>query len=293
MAGFEWNPDAKQEYVSSFGNTTLSETGTHFAKKCETDFTMNAPGCALTLEVTDGTDILWPQLEDGDADKKLNMVFENGDFNIQSNGDIYIGLSTKKHQDEENSSIFLDASAGYIKIRSPDGSIFLGGKKKSCLQARENGDLLFEAEQISFPSGNIRCEGEGSMTLSAVRITLDGSGKDTGNEPPRFDLITDKHDNHYRPRIEFWHPTDLRKNPWAFSKDNNHHGVFNFDTNGNNENKKGIFIFNGQTEESLSALMEGGYLAINNTPVIGKDAASKVFNFNQDGNSGRYLVSLK
>ncbi|WP_163589801.1 hypothetical protein, partial [Klebsiella pneumoniae] len=71
------------------------------------------------------------------------------------------------------------------------------------------------------------------------------------------------------------------------------HGVFNFDTNGNSENKKGIFIFNGQTEESLSALMEGGYLAINNTPVIGKDAVSKAFNFNKDGNSVRYLVSLK
>lgn len=293
MAGFEWNPDAKQEYVSSFGITVLTETGAHFAKKCETDFTMNAPGGVLTLEVTDGTDIQWPQLQDGDADKKLNMLFDSGDFNIQSNGDIYIGLSTKKHQDEENSNIVLDASAGYIKIRSPDGSIFLGGKKKSCLQAREKGDLLFEAEQISFPSGNIRCEGEGSMTLSAVRITLDGSGKDTGNEPPRFDLITDKHDNEYRPRIEFWHPTDLRKNPWVFSKGNNHHGVFNFDTNGKSENKKGIFIFNGQTEESLSALMEGGYLAINNTPVIGKDAANKVFNFYKDGNSGRYIVSLK
>ncbi|MGQ6506299.1 hypothetical protein [Serratia marcescens] len=123
MASFDWNPDEKQNYDLSFWDTHLTATGAHFSKKCEKDFTMNAPGCTLTLEVTDGSDIQWPQLESGDADKKLNMLFEGGNFNIQSNGDVYIGLNTKDRQEEENASITMVVSEGDVNIRSPKASI--------------------------------------------------------------------------------------------------------------------------------------------------------------------------
>lgn len=180
-------------------------------------------------------------------------------------------------------------SGGDINISPPKAGIFLGGKEKSCLEDSGNGNVIFEAMRISFPSGNIRCEGESCITLSAYIITLEDSEVDMGNVAPRFDLVTGNSENEYRPLIEFWHPTDLRKNPWIFSSNNKHKGVFNFKVNG----KNGHFIFNGQSDESLSALMEGGYLSINKKPIIGKMAADKAFNFQKDGNSGRYIVSLK
>lgn len=60
--GFLWlvltgTPMKNKITIYHLGIPTSRQWGLIFQKECEKDFTMNAPGCTLTLEVTDSSDI--------------------------------------------------------------------------------------------------------------------------------------------------------------------------------------------------------------------------------------------
>jgi hypothetical protein len=279
MSDFQWDPASSQTYDSSFGNTKLTGAGAQLSKRSGTGFTMNAPGCELTLNVTDGKNVDWP-LMDGEVDSFLDMYFEKGIFNLETQkGDIYLGMKSDHGSHNYSKNISLDVAESTVSILAPNGKIVIGGRDKSFLQARYNGELLLQAEQMIFCAGNINCDGQSHITCATVVIVAKKVDGDTQGTRPVFNIITD---SPHTPQIEFKNPLDASKSPWNFiNEDENQQGIFNFVTNGRNDNKNGKFIFNGTTGVNLAFLMENGLLAINGTVINGTDAVNSLFNVRQ------------
>lgn len=164
---FQWDAGKAQDYNSTFSNTALSSPGGQLSKLCEAGFVMDAPGCSLTLEATDTSDIKWPQLQDGDEYRKLNMLFENGDFSLKSRGDIYLGINSNQGKNNVSADILLDISDSTTVFNS-ESSIIIGGNKNAMIKSHYTGNLVIKAMQIDFLSGNIHCEGNARITCAAI-----------------------------------------------------------------------------------------------------------------------------
>ncbi|KNC92216.1 hypothetical protein [Trabulsiella odontotermitis] len=276
MSDFQWDPASSQIYDSSFGNTTQTGTGAQFSKRSGTGFTMNAPECELTLNVTDGKDVDWP-LMDGEVDSFLDMYFEKGIFNLETQkGDIYLGMKSDHGSHNYSKNISLDVAESTVSILAPNGAIVIGGRDKSFLQTRYNGTLLIQALQMDFCAGNINCSGQSHITCAAVKIEAQKVDSDTQGANPVFNLITD---STHTPQIEFKNPLDITKTQWNFSPEGkNRQGIFNFVTNEKDDNKNGKFMFNGAIGFPKAYLLDGGFLAINGTVINGTDAVNSLFN---------------
>lgn len=207
MSDFQWDPASTQIYNSSFGNTELNGTGSGFAKKSGTGFTMDAPGCKLSLNISDETSVNWP-LMDGETDTFLDLYFEQGDFALDAKGRIYLGMKSDGGRYNTSVNIRLDVTQSTTSITSTTGQIIIGGKDKSFLQARYKGELNLQALQINFCAGNINCDGNSKITCSAINIEANHVNGDAQGVCPVFNLITDNTDI---PQIEFKNIADNGK----------------------------------------------------------------------------------
>ncbi|WP_439413156.1 hypothetical protein [Enterobacter ludwigii] len=283
MSNFQWDPTSTQIYNSSFGNTELNGTGSDFAKKSGTGFTMDAPGCKLSLSVTDETSVNWP-LMDGETDTFLDMYFEQGDFALDASGKIYLGMKSEGGRYNTSKNIRLDVTQSTVSITSNSGQIIIGGKDSSFLQARYKGELNLQALQIDFCAGNINCDGSSKITCSAINIEANKVSGDIQGTRPVFNLITDATDI---PQIEFKNITDNGRNPWDFiGGSEKQMGTCNFVTHGITSNNKGKFIFKGVQAFDKQFIQTAGFLAIDGIPVNGEDEFKARFNMNeifQDG----------
>lgn len=278
MSDFQWDPESNQTYDSSFGNTYLKGAGAQFSKESGTEFAMEAPECELTLDVTDDADIKWPLRLGGT--NILRMFFTEGIFKINTRGNIFLGLlNDGKYNYSQN--ILLKASQSTISFISQEGTITIGGREASRLEATDNASILLQAIDINFLAGNIICDEDAKITCSALAITAEKSLNDLNAITPVFNLMT--YTNHTA-QIEFKNIiNDNNENPWHFAGSAGSHpqGTCNFITNGKTANNNGKFIFRGMNGFARQYLQTSGFMAIDGTPVIGEDEFNKRFSINE------------
>ncbi|EOC9629706.1 hypothetical protein [Enterobacter ludwigii] len=75
---FTWDPDINQTYTENFGDRVIPRDD--FDKSLGCSFTMDAPGCELTLKVNRGSGkaFMWPVKADFSAAKKTNINVQRG-----------------------------------------------------------------------------------------------------------------------------------------------------------------------------------------------------------------------
>ena len=298
MSDFQWDPNTTQVYDSSFGDTELKGTGLQLSKRSGTDFFMEASGCTLSLNVTDGSAINWP-LMDGETDSYMNMHFEEGSFSVTTDGDVFLGMKSDGGRYNYSKNAKFNLTDGNVSIVSNKGRVIIGGRDKSCLKAGINGGagaLLLQALQISFCAGNVHCEGAGNIKFYARSLSASKDINDTQGVPPRFDLETANVNNTYAPQIEFKDTLTQTRSPWDFLIGGIQQGVFNFVTNGSDMNKNGSFLFYGVLGGQLTELKKGKHLAIDGDAIEPGDVDSRFLFRNIPSGTGGVIgtaVSLR